>query len=93
MTCQPNWLWTGVWVICPSFMAKAALANSGTMSVFLNQPRSPPFTLPGSVEYLLRQLGEVRAAVELLDDRLGLGLGRHQDMAGVDSPRPPSAFA
>ena len=39
---------------------------------------------PGSVEYFLGEGGEIGALVELGDDRLGLGLGLDQDVAGVD---------
>src|SRR6185312_7523770 len=53
MTCQPYCVCTGLWVYSPGFMAITAPANSGIMRSGLNQPRSPPVLLDGSIDSLL----------------------------------------
>ena len=54
MTCQPNWLCTGVWVVSPFLSAITASENGCTICCGLNQPRSPPRSLePGSLESFL----------------------------------------
>ena len=84
MTCQPNWVCTGSGDICPGCRAKAAVANSGTISSFLKKPRSPPCCAPlGSLLYCFASALKSRAALELRDDLLRLGLIVHQDVLGV----------
>lgn len=63
-----------------------ACSNSGTMAPSPNQPSSPPRG-PTAGRLLLRQLGEVRAAFEFLDDGLRLFLGLDQDVRGVELDR------
>ena len=54
MMCQPNWLFTGAWLTSSTFIAKAASANSFTISSLENQPSSPPWPpLPLSVDFSL----------------------------------------
>ena len=49
MMCQPKRVCTGAAVTSPGFRANAASENSGSMSVFLKNPRSPPLVAPGSL--------------------------------------------
>ena len=62
--------------VWPGCSEKAAWSNSGTVAPCLRKPSSPPCVLAaGIVGVCLRQLGEVAAMVELIENALRLGLG------------------
>ena len=60
ITCQPYCVCTGVCETWFGFIEKAAAENAGSMSPFLNQPRSPPLSdaLALSVETFLASVAK-----------------------------------
>ena len=53
ITCQPNWVSTGVLVYCPFSSPAAAAENGATICFSLNQPSSPPLAPEGPVDFSL----------------------------------------
>src|ERR1700730_7674558 len=71
MMCQPYWVCTGSVVKSPFFRPLTASPKGLTMRAVVNQSRSPAFVF------------ELCSALDLLDELIGLFLGRHQDVRSV----------